>query len=336
MRLPALCLALLSAAAFAAEPFLKPNDVIALVGGEDMVVAGELGYLELLLTRALPGHRLKFRTLAWEGDTVFEQRRDLNFPPLEKQLDEIGATVVLCQFGQMESLAGKEKLPEFVAAYEKLLGRMSGGGKRKFMLIAPTFFEKGRPSYELPVDPSPNRTFPQIEPNLVLSEYRIQIGAIAKAHGFPLVRGTLSKAELVEAGRTVDENFDPSWPTSIFTRDGVHAAARGHVLLRMYFKEAFPELRDASISAEFRDEGHIVRPKSDESLRQQIIAKNRLWFDYWRVENWAFLAGDRTSQPSSRDHLDKTQRWFPAERDRFLPLIDAREKEIWAAAAQLK
>ena len=62
------------------EPFFKKGDVIALVGGEDMVAMSEYGYLELLLTRALPEHQLKFRNLAWEGDTVFEQRRDLNFP----------------------------------------------------------------------------------------------------------------------------------------------------------------------------------------------------------------------------------------------------------------
>ena len=36
------------------------------------------------------------------------------------------------------------------------------------------------------------------------------------------------------------------------------------------------------------------------ALRQLLIAKNRLWFDYWRPQNWAFLAGDRTAQPSSR------------------------------------
>ena len=72
----------------AEEPFFKKDDVIALVGGEDMVVMGELGYLELLLTRALPELHLKFRNLAWEGDTVFEQRRDLNFPPLEAQLEQ--------------------------------------------------------------------------------------------------------------------------------------------------------------------------------------------------------------------------------------------------------
>ena len=138
MRHSILILLALTSATIAAEPFLKKGDVIALVGGEDMVAASEYGYLELLLTRALPDYRLKFRNLAWEGDTVFEQRRDLNFPPLEAQLDAIGATVVLCQFGQMESLAGKEKLPEFVAAYEKLIERMGGGGKRNIILIPPT------------------------------------------------------------------------------------------------------------------------------------------------------------------------------------------------------
>ena len=100
------------------EPFFKKGDVIALAGGEDMVAMSEYGYLELLLTRALPDYHLKFRNLAWEGDTVFEQRRDLNFPTWEQALDQIGATVVICQFGQMESLAGKAKLPEFIAAYE--------------------------------------------------------------------------------------------------------------------------------------------------------------------------------------------------------------------------
>ena len=113
---------------------------IALVGGEDMVVASEYGYLELLLTRALPDYQLKFRCLAWEGDTVFEQRRDLNFPTWEEQFEKIGATVVICQFGQMESLAGKEKLPEFVEAYQKLIERF------QTLLVASSRFDKKRRS----------------------------------------------------------------------------------------------------------------------------------------------------------------------------------------------
>src|SRR5690349_24686030 len=93
------CLLLLNFLGFAKaeETFLKPNDVVALVGGEDMVVAGELPYLESFAHWNLRSYKLKFRSLAWEGDTVFEQRRDLNYPSLEAQLDKIGATVVLAQ-----------------------------------------------------------------------------------------------------------------------------------------------------------------------------------------------------------------------------------------------
>ena len=63
---------LAGAAAVSAEPLLKKDDVIAYVGGEEMVVLDEQGFLELLLTRALPELQLQFRSLAWEGETVFE------------------------------------------------------------------------------------------------------------------------------------------------------------------------------------------------------------------------------------------------------------------------
>ena len=321
MRLPALCLALLSAAAFAAEPFLKPNDVIALVGGEDMVVAGELGYLELLLTRALPGHRLKFRTLAWEGDTVFEQRRDLNFPPLEKQLDEIGATVVLCQFGQMESLRADATPAQFRDALTALGLRLAGDGTktaRRVAIIPPHEFE-------------PTAKLPNVAArNIRLQEFRQQ----ARGASFD------AKARWISLGLSWAEG--KPWPRA--QSDGIHYNPRGQSYMAgdiargLGVEEAlklklFVMSRGDTI---YRDEGKgSVKPGPDEALRQLITAKNRLWFDYWRVENWAFLAGDRTSQPSSRDHLDKDKRWFPAERARFLPLIDAREKEIWAAAAKL-
>jgi len=81
--------------------------------------------------------------------------------------------------------------------------------------------------------------------------------------------------------------------------------------------------------------GTDVEKADVRAVLEKIIAKNRLWFDYWRPQNWAFLAGDRTAQPSSRDHLDPSKRWFPPEREAFLPLIEAKEKEIDALAAQL-
>jgi hypothetical protein len=67
-------------------------------------------------------------------------------------------------------------------------------------------------------------------------------------------------------------------------------------------------------------------------LRQLIREKSRLWFNYYRPQNWAFLAGDRINQPSSRDHLNQEKRWFPAEMEEYLPLISAKEREIWMMA----
>ncbi|MBX7206669.1 MAG: hypothetical protein K1X78_00040 [Verrucomicrobiaceae bacterium] len=71
-----------------------------------------------------------------------------------------------------------------------------------------------------------------------------------------------------------------------------------------------------------------------QQLRKAIIEKNKLWHDYWRPSNWAFLHGDRTAQPSSRDHLNPGVRWFPAELEKYRDLITAKEKEIWKQAAE--
>ena len=76
------------------------------------------------------------------------------------------------------------------------------------------------------------------------------------------------------------------------------------------------------------NENGVWGNRAFERLRQVVVAKNRLWFDYWRPQNWAFLGGDRTEQPSSRDHRDPHIRWFPAEMEKFVPLIEAKEREM--------
>ena len=248
-------------------------------------------------------HHLRFRNLAWEGDTVFEQRRDLGFPPWEEQLEKIGATVVLCQFGQMESLAGKEKLPEFIAAYEKLIARFSGGGKRRLVLVVPFFLPEQKPA---PLGSDADAA----------ADYFGFSIKYAAAHGCLALFSMMTE--------TPKDGFRKP--------DNLHLSEFGHGFAALDFAAQLisgPEATPSDRSAQFLDK------KEGEPLRQLIIAKNRLWFDYWRVQNWAFLAGDRTNQPSSRDHLDPKKRWFPEERERFLPLIEAKEKEIDALAAKL-
>ena len=293
-----------------AEALLRPDDVIALVGGEDMVAMSEYGYLESLLTRARPDHRLRFRSLAWEGDTVFEQRRDLNFPPLEDQLTRIGATVVIAQFGQMESFgrkgegrkakgesASKDEIAEFASAYENLIGRLVGGDtkKRRVLLLSPVVSERmaGRGM------------------EATLAAYSQAVGKIARGHGFPFVDFT----GIVIAGHDAQAN------------SGLPQNA-GYARLAMEISRHFAGPTDPG-------PGVPAPGSNDEVLRAKIIEKNRLWFHYWRPQNWAFLNGDRTVQPSSRDHLDPSKRWFPDEIEQFIPLIVAKEREIDALAAKL-
>jgi hypothetical protein len=107
------------------------------------------------------------------------------------------------------------------------------------------------------------------------------------------------------------------------TEDGMQISPRGHALLSAEFA------RQLGFRAPPEPSATSVWPDpSFEKVRQAVIAKNRLWFDYWRPQNWAFLGGDRVSVPSSRDHRDPKVRWFPAEMEKFLPLIAEKEQQI--------
>ena len=94
-------------------------------------------------------------------------------------------------------------------------------------------------------------------------------------------------------------------------------------------------LRQARAGLSVNSSTGALQPDSVERLRELIQEKNRLWFYYWRPMNWAFLRGDRTEQPSSRDHRDPNIRWFPAEMEKFPPLIEVKEREIARVAAEL-
>ena len=305
------CVSFLCAGADAPSFRFQTNDVIAFVGGEDVVEMQRNGYLELLLTVALPDHKLRFRNLAFEGDTVFEQHRQLNFPSWEKQLERVGATVVVAQFGQAESLTGTNRLADFVSAYEKLLNRFTSGGRR-LVLLSPTPFEKAP-------DPLPEPK----DRNAILDVYVDAIRRLAQER----------KSGFVDLFTHWQPEPSQSSMPSI-SRDGSHLNSRGqwNVAREIFTALGFGDFW-VTLGIDARS-GAVSHPRP-EPLRQLIIEKNRLWFDYWRPQNWAFLHGDRTEQPSSRDHRDPKKRWFPEEMERFLPLIEEKEREIWKAAANL-
>ena len=100
---------------------LERGEVVAFVGGADVAAAQQTGHLEALLAVQFRGLDTRFRNFGWEGDTVFAQPRDVGFPPLAEHLRRAHATVIVLQFGRAEALAGRDALPRFRTAYEKLL-----------------------------------------------------------------------------------------------------------------------------------------------------------------------------------------------------------------------
>ncbi|HYF38005.1 MAG TPA: hypothetical protein VD994_22070 [Prosthecobacter sp.] len=157
------------------------------------------------------------------------------------------------------------------------------------------------PWFEVGTPPQPDLR-PQ---NLVLRQYQQAILDLAKALGLPAI-APMPELENVR-----------------LTSDGLNLSPEG---LRCLARHIADSVRPGA-----------APPVPDLApLLTQIRAKNQLWHDYWRPSNWAFLYGDRTAQPSSRDHLNPEVRWFPAELEKYRTLIEAREREIWRQAGGLE
>jgi hypothetical protein len=275
---------------------LRTNDVVAVVGGGGAVALARTGHLETLITAGHPGHRLRFRTLAWEGDTVFGQPREINYPALPDQIRACGATVTLIDFGQSESFRGTAEAESFRKSLHRLVEDLRGLTPR-LILLTP-----------LPTSASnPASTEP----------YADAVRVEAAASQIPLIdlhRAALELPPVTSEGAPVEGRV-PS-PDRL-----------GRCILQA-LAGADAGLRKLGIRADggFSDADW-------EALRQAVQVRNRLWKRFNRPTNWAFLGGDRTEQPSSRDHRDPSVRWFPDEMKQYLPLIDDADREIHAKAA---
>lgn len=124
---------------------LRKGDVVAFVGGTDLVRMQKEGRLEAALTHRWKEAQPRFRDFAWDGDTVYFQsaererwRKDA-FGSWEDQLKRVGATVVIAQFGKMESLDGEARLNEFIKAYGEFLEKVGEG--RRVVLLEPSKFQ---------------------------------------------------------------------------------------------------------------------------------------------------------------------------------------------------
>ncbi|MEM7392182.1 MAG: family 16 glycoside hydrolase [Verrucomicrobiota bacterium] len=274
---------------------LNEGDVVVVMGGTGAFEQQRQGYLETLLTRVAGQKQVVFRNMAWQADTVYRQQRPRNFSPLSGQLKRVGATMIMLHFGQMESLDGSERLPDFIAAYEKLLDTCRAQTER-LVLVTPRRFTR----------PANRPHLPDLTPgNGDVNAYAEAILALAQ-------RRHLLAFDL--------SGFDAP------TTDGLQLTSAGHwqaacLTMTHLFGDSLGPLGEIDDRGRFMD--------SDlEALRQAILHKNRLWHQFWRPTNWAFIYGNRQHVPSSRDHRNRNVRWFPAEINDIIPRIEDAETRI--------
>jgi hypothetical protein len=321
----------------------QQDETIVLIGGTEAVALAESGELEALLLMAFPQTKFHFRSLAWEGDTVFRQDRPMNFGSLEQQLRRVNAGAVFIMFGRQECLDAaqsprsggmipptktpprcdkpeasgqgaarsgndggiKPPLLEFKAAFDKLLDTVKK--------VTPNIVVIGPPPFQHLPAPLPDLG----AQNLELDNYSAVMQAAAQAHGSPI-------ANVHPDG----DPWDAEWP---FTVDGISLNKIGCFLTASKVANDLLSWRDTS-----RAPGSLIdrlQGKQElalrEAIQKRLQTKNRLWHDYWRPSNWAFLHGDRTNQPSSRDPVNPQVRLFPVEQEKYLPLIKEAEEKIF-------
>ncbi|MCE6991131.1 family 16 glycoside hydrolase [Dyadobacter sp. CY323] len=267
------------------------NEVIVFAGGTNIVNMRKDCYLETLLMAAHPHTRLHIWNLGWDGDTAYEQFRDVGFGKWSKNLDSLGADIAFVQFGQMESLQGEAAIPEFINAYKKLLSGVKTG-KRRIVLISPVPFEPANLNLG-------KGNVPENPLNKAAAEqYTDAVRQLAAQEGYHFVDLYHSLQKSPRAGS--------------LTFDGIHLTPEGQQLAA----EAI--VQELGMHQRFTEKL--------EPLRKEVLTKNQLWIGYWRPGNWAFLGGDRTTVPFSHDWKNTEKRIFPEEIKGFEPLI--REAEI--------
>lgn len=289
-----------------AEPFvdqqftLGANEVVVFVGQENMVRLQKSGELEARLAMAFAAQRPQFRSMAWEGDTVYEQRRELNFGSWEDQLKAVDATVVIAQFGQMELLDGPERLPEFIAAYHRLLDRFATK-TRRVVLIPPVLSETGIAAIK-------NRSQGKLARPYVdaIKEIAAQRSAI-----------------YVDLFADLVQRQQKSY-RAYANDDGIHLNPHGCETVAYYISQ------DLCGGMRTLPGFSTERFPSFPQLRDSIAEKNRLWFNCWRPMNWAFTYGDRTTQLFGQPI--ENQPWLKEELATYKSLIQQEEERIFALA----
>ncbi|HEX2750403.1 MAG TPA: PVC-type heme-binding CxxCH protein [Verrucomicrobiales bacterium] len=286
------------------EPFkdgkfeIRPNEVIVFTGGTNMVRLAENGQFEASLALAAKEQKPRFRSMAWEGDTVYEQWRDQNFGSWKDQFDAVNATCIFTWFGQMEALDTGHDDMAFARASIALLDEFKAVTPRLVVML-PVPFDIPKAGSGAPDNTSRNDRLLRL--GGILKSLAAQRGALVL--DWPALEGT----------------FKPAGGPFERTSNGVHLTGPA---LRNY--------RDMLTEAL----GLPKQPVDEyEGMLRSIRKKNTLWHDCWKAMNWAFAYSDRTEQPFGKGIGNHPP--MAKELERYKPLLRDADDVIQRLASRI-
>lgn len=243
---------------------LQKDDVVAIIGNGLADRMQHDGWVEAAIQKSHPGHNLRFRNMAFSGDTVDKRPRNKGFTPHDQYLADIKADVIFVMFGYNESFAGSNGVSKFkqdmagmIDKYRSL--KFNAESEPRFVLFSPIAHEDLKDP-NLPNGKANNK-------NLEIYTKAIAELAADKKVGFvDLFHPT---KELYEAAKTP------------LTLNGIHMLPEGNRLLGCLIASALsgkPVLADASM----------------EKIRQAVLDKNWCWHNRYRATDGNDIWGGRS------------------------------------------
>lgn len=285
-----------SKASAGGEGWIGPEkgDVICLMGGAEMFRLRQSVFSDLYFHAAWPDRELRIRNTAWPGDTVYSQQRPMYFFT-EKGFE-----------GQGSVPDGREKLVPGTMVLQ--FGRMES-------FDGPDKVGEFEEAYRRLVD-----GMLALTPRVVLVS---PVPFTNEARNEDLETYTEAARRVAESRRLLFVDAGP-FELSDYDERGWSLSDSGLPQFARRIVEGM-----AGMEEELGLGKELVGP-----IWAWVEMKQRLWDQYYRPTNWAFLYGDRQTQPSSRDHRDPNRRWFEEELKKIPPMIREMEERIWALAKE--
>lgn len=248
-----------------AQLTLEKEDVVCLIGNGLGDRMQHDGWVEAAVQKSHPDHQLRFRNLAYSGDTVDSRPRNKGFTPHEQYLADCKADVVWVFFGYNESFAGPSGIDKFKKSMAGMIDKyrglkFNGESEPRFVLFSPIAHENLEDP-NLPDGSANNR-------NLLLYTQALAEVATEKKVGFVDLFGPTKKLYA--------DNEQP------LTLNGIHLLPEGNRQL-------------AGVIASALTGTKVVADEKLEPVRQAVLDKNWHWHNRYRAVDGNDIWGGRSN-----------------------------------------